>query len=131
MDRDKLLRELQPYSVKDLELIAATQQDLYSPEEMDVIRSLIAEKKWGIPQVDATRRSAGPGTSRTGGDDGDGSRAFEYVMSFLVPLVGFILGSLLLAKDDPDEKLLGKRCILLGFFSVITIVLIAWIIVNA
>ena len=56
MNNEKLLEELKPYSVKELELIASTQKDLYSPEEMEVIKNLIAEKKGETPPVGSSRQ---------------------------------------------------------------------------
>lgn len=46
------------------------------------------------------------------------SYAFQYVISFLIPLVGFILGAILLAKDDEEEKSAGKTVIILGIVSI-------------
>ena len=47
------------------------------------------------------------------------SYTFQYVISFLIPLVGFILGAILLSKDDEEEKSAGKSCIILGIVAVI------------
>lgn len=47
------------------------------------------------------------------------SYTFQYVISFLIPLVGFILGAILLSKDDEEEKSTGKSCIILGIVAVI------------
>ena len=47
------------------------------------------------------------------------SYAFQYVISFLIPLVGFILGAILLSKDDEDEKSAGKTVIILGIVSIV------------
>ena len=35
----------------------------------------------------------------------------------IVPLVGLILGAILLSKDDPEEKAAGKSCIILSLVS--------------
>lgn len=47
------------------------------------------------------------------------SYAFQYVISFLIPLVGFILGAILLSKDDEEEKSAGKTVIILGIVSIV------------
>ena len=47
------------------------------------------------------------------------SYLFQYIISFLIPLVGFILGAILLSKDDEEEKSVGKTCIILGIVSVV------------
>lgn len=47
------------------------------------------------------------------------SYTFQYVISFLVPLVGFILGAILLSKDSNDEKSKGKTCIIIGIVAML------------
>ena len=47
------------------------------------------------------------------------SYTFQYVISFLIPLVGFILGAILLSKDDEEEKSAGKTVIILGIVSIV------------
>lgn len=49
---------------------------------------------------------------------------FQYICSLLVPLVGFILGSILLSKDDDEQKQVGKDCVVLGIFSCVFAALI-------
>lgn len=51
-------------------------------------------------------------------DDGK-SYVFQYIISFLIPLVGFILGAILLSKDDEEEKSVGKTLIIIGILSVV------------
>ena len=47
------------------------------------------------------------------------SYAFQYIISFIIPLVGFILGAILLSKDDEEEKSVGKTVIILGIVSIV------------
>ena len=47
------------------------------------------------------------------------SYTFQYIISFLIPLVGFILGAILLSKDDEEEKTAGKTVIILGIVSIV------------
>ena len=47
------------------------------------------------------------------------SYTFQFVISFLIPLVGFILGAILLGKDDPDEKSAGKACIIIALITAV------------
>ena len=51
-------------------------------------------------------------------EDGQ-SYTFQFVVSFLIPLVGFILGAILLGKDCDEEKSAGKTCIILGIVSIL------------
>lgn len=44
---------------------------------------------------------------------------FQYVISFLIPIIGFILGAILLSKDSDEEKNVGKQCIIIGIVSVV------------
>lgn len=47
------------------------------------------------------------------------SYTFQYIISFLIPLVGFILGAILLSKNDEEEKSAGKTVIILGIISIV------------
>ena len=42
-----------------------------------------------------------------------------YLVSFFVPLVGIIVGSINLTKDEPYKKNIGMNCIILGVMSII------------
>ena len=57
------------------------------------------------------------------------SYTFQFVISFLIPLVGFILGAILLGKDDSDEKSAGKACIMIGLISMVvcSLIMYGWI----
>ena len=48
----------------------------------------------------------------------------DYIFSFLVPLVGFILGAILLSKDEEEKKTVGKSCIMLAILSILIYALI-------
>ena len=51
--------------------------------------------------------------------DSDKSYGFQYFASFLVPLVGFILGAILMGKDDAGDRSAGKACVMLGVISMV------------
>ena len=53
------------------------------------------------------------------------SFGFHYVISFLIPMIGFILGAIMLGKNDEEEVSVGKACIILGIVSIV-IAAIAW-----
>ena len=42
---------------------------------------------------------------------------FHYVISFLIPFVGFIVGAVMLANDDAEKRSCGKVCIILSIVS--------------
>ncbi len=39
MDKDKFAKEIENYSINDIDLILSTQQELYSKEELEILRS--------------------------------------------------------------------------------------------
>ncbi len=43
-----------------------------------------------------------------------GMRALVYIISFLVPLAGIIIGIIFYVKPDPEMKRVGKNCILIA-----------------
>ena len=56
---------------------------------------------------------------------------FHYFISFLVPLVGYILGAILLSKDDSSKRIVaGKTCLVLSVISTVLITVITVSIVN-
>ena len=57
----------------------------------------------------------------------ESGNTFRYVISFLIPLIGYILGAILLSKDNEEEKSAGQCCIILGIVSTV-IGVIAWMV---
>lgn len=56
------------------------------------------------------------------------SYLFQYVISFLIPLIGFVLGAIMLSNEDSEKVSVGKSCIILGIVSVIVSAIISAII---
>lgn len=44
---------------------------------------------------------------------------FHYIISFLIPFVGFIVGAVMLANDDAEKRSCGKVCIIFSIVSII------------
>lgn len=61
---------------------------------------------------------------------GTGMKIFLYLLSFFIPIIGFIIGAIYYTKPDPDFKHVGKMCIILGILSILLVV-ICWAIVAA
>ena len=55
------------------------------------------------------------------------SHVFQYVISFIIPLVGFILGAILLSKESNKEKDLGKSFIITGIVSLVIVACLPYI----
>ena len=171
---EDFVKEYEEYTKEELEMIYETQKELYTEDEMRIIKQIIdrfeeeesdpikritnhytKEEKARIekllPQSIMCPKCEGPNLFSNdkcdfcGADlekekyytleyyeedyesrDGE-SNTFRYVISFLIPLVGFILGALLPAKDNPDEKAAGQNCIVLAIISVI-ISTVSWMI---
>ena len=47
------------------------------------------------------------------------SYTFHYIISFLIPLIGFIVGAVMLANDNAEKQSCGKSCIIIGILSMI------------
>ena len=51
-------------------------------------------------------------------DEGE-SYTFHYVISFLIPIVGLIVGAIMLTKDDEKQSSCGKICIILSVVAMV------------
>lgn len=51
--------------------------------------------------------------------NGGESFTFHYVISFLIPFVGLIVGAVMLANDDKNKSACGKVCIIIGIVSAV------------
>ena len=58
------------------------------------------------------------------------SNFLAYIFSFLIPLVGFVLGANLMSKDSEEEKSQGVTCIVLGIVSMIVSAIVLLITYN-
>ena len=52
-------------------------------------------------------------------EDEGKSYTFHYVISFLIPIVGLIIGAIMLTKDDEEQSSCGKTCIILSIVAVV------------
>ena len=57
-------------------------------------------------------------------------KIFLYLLSFIIPIVGFIIGAIYYTKPEPEYKHVGKMCIILGLLSILLVV-VCWIVVAA
>jgi hypothetical protein len=46
-----------------------------------------------------------------------------YVLSFIIPIAGIILGALFLSKPDEEMKKFGKMCLILALIPIILLIL--------
>lgn len=51
--------------------------------------------------------------------DGSSSYTFHYVISFLIPIVGLIMGAVFLTKDSQEGRSVGKTCILAAIIGMV------------
>ena len=153
--KEDFLKEIKEYSVDELELIYETQKDLYTGEEMALIKKQLEqyekEEKEKIekmlPKEINCSKCEGPNPFKNEEcvfcgakldkkkyysleyyqnqdvdieteSEGE-SNTFRYVISFLIPLIGYILGAILLSKDSAEEKAVGQNCIILGIVSAV------------
>lgn len=54
-----------------------------------------------------------------------------YIISFLIPIAGIIIGAIYMSKPDPDCKQFGKNCLIaaIAYFVVICICVILYILI--
>ena len=51
-------------------------------------------------------------------------KALFYILSFMIGLVGIILGIMYLGKEGPENKKFGKICLILGILPIVISILI-------
>ena len=59
-----------------------------------------------------------------------GMKIFLYILSFLIPLAGFIIGAIYYTKPEPEFKHAGKMCIILGLLAILLWV-VCWVVLIA
>ena len=45
-----------------------------------------------------------------------------YVLSFIIPILGIILGAIYIGKPEPENKRFGKNCIIAAVISFVVVV---------
>jgi hypothetical protein len=48
-----------------------------------------------------------------------GQRSLLYILSFIIPVVGIILGIVWMNDQDLDKKAIGKTCLTVGIVSIV------------
>jgi flagellar biogenesis protein FliO len=61
----------------------------------------------------------------------EGMKILFYILSFLIFIVGIIIGVIYYTKSDPESKHVGKMCIILAIVGVLIWVLCAIAIAGA
>jgi hypothetical protein len=59
-----------------------------------------------------------------------GMKIFLYILSFLIPLAGFIIGAIYYTKPEPEYKHVGKMCIILGLLAIL-LSAVCWVVLVA
>jgi hypothetical protein len=54
-----------------------------------------------------------------------GVKILFYLLSFFIPIVGFIIGAIYYTKPEPELKEVGKMCLILAVLSIV-ISLVCW-----
>jgi hypothetical protein len=49
----------------------------------------------------------------------EGMKILFYILSFLIPIIGIIIGIIYYTKPDPESKNLGKMCLLLALVGIL------------
>jgi len=159
-NKTDFLKEIEGYTIEELELIYETQKDLYSEEEMALIYEQIKHlEKMEQERIDkshpkeiACSKCGGPNLFENdhcvfcgekiiknnyeesdpynrvdNSEKTDDDNLSRYLYSVLVPVVGYILGAILLSKDSDEERNVGTKCIRLSVVATWIIAIIYWL----
>lgn len=143
---DKIREELKDCSSEDLWLIYDTQKDLYSEEELSVIRQMAKQKKLredderkqksrlSVPKMTVcekcgtvndteAKRCVNCGckfkTKKAGSPMTKLKTTFTllYILSFLIPPAGMIIGIILISWGETERHVAGKKCAEISLYS--------------
>ena len=145
---DKLREELKGCSSEELWLIYDTQKDLYSEEELSVIRQMAKQKKLIENAEEQQRLSLSAPRMTVCGKCGtinehDAKRCANcgcklkenspekrlkkvftllYIVSFLIPPAGMIIGIVLISHGETERHFAGQKCFELSLTSAVLMV---------
>lgn len=54
-----------------------------------------------------------------------GVKILFYLLSFFIPIVGFIIGAIYYSKPEPELKEVGKMCLILAVLSIV-VSIVCW-----
>ena len=103
MDREAFIREMEKYCISDLELICADQKELYTDEEIQLIEEILEHRK------QENKKSVSEVVF---------GEARFCLVSILSPIVGLIVGIIMLVAGSPRWKEAGKRTLFAVFISI-------------
>ena len=145
---DKLREELKGCSSEELWLIYDTQKDLYSEEELSVIRQMAKQKKLSenteeqqrlslstpkmtvcekcgtINEYDAKRCANCGCKLKEKSPTKRLKKVFTllYIVSFLIPPAGMIIGIVLISHGETERHFAGQKCFELSLASAVLMV---------
>ncbi len=77
------------------------------------------------PPPPPSYQAPGPGVSEP---MSGGMKILLYLLSFFIPVVGFIVGFIYYTKPNPEERRIGKNCIILAVIAIIWPCLLCFIV---
>ena len=107
MDNEQFISDIEKYTISDLELIVKTQAELYSKEEMEIIKDTLQKKK----ALEKESRS-----------DIYIVETLFCIVGLLSPLSGLIAGIVMLIAGSDKLKRTGRRTLIATAVSVIIII---------
>ena len=165
MEKEDFLEEIKDNTLDELEFIYETQKDLYSQEEMEIIKDKIEDfKKKEIEKIEKMLpkeiecpKCFGPNEFKNESCTFCGAKlnkekyytleyynnykenieieekesySFQYIISFLIPLGGFILGAIMMSKENDEKVSIGKKCVVVSITSIIIYVISIIVLFN-
>lgn len=53
-----------------------------------------------------------------------------YIISFLMPIIGIIIGIIFMISSEPEKKKVGKNCLILAIVSIVLVIVIYCIVIG-
>ena len=94
-----------------------------APHTVAVVVLTLSDSR--TPAEDLRLRNAIPRSIGNGSGDemspplGGGTRILFYILSFLIPIAGFIVGAIYLSNNNPENQGVGKTCLIIAILAII------------
>jgi len=72
-----------------------------------------------------------PTSGKPAGEELGAIKYLFYILAIFIPILGIIIGIVLMISDDPEKKKVGKTCLLIGILMIIIVCVLYFLLFAA